>query len=108
MALNGTILKMSVMLFDLSRFGAGLPDFFSYMRTKTGKIHQMTKNIPHCHKIYQSTLKRPNGHNIDRQYPFQDLINFTQIGIFVRKYAIWQPRFGVQSLGPSLVRYQTT
>jgi hypothetical protein len=37
MALNGTILKMSVMLFDLSRFGAGLPDFFSYMRTKTGK-----------------------------------------------------------------------
>jgi hypothetical protein len=43
-----------MMLFSLS--GAGVLDFFGYNILKTGKIYQVTKNIPNGHKIYQMTL----------------------------------------------------
>jgi hypothetical protein len=40
--------------------GSGLPDFFLIKHTKTGI------NIPIGHKIYQITIKIPNGHKIDK------------------------------------------
>jgi hypothetical protein len=54
--------------------------FFSVQHSKTGK------NIPqNGHKIYQMTVKRPTGHKIDQNLPFQVPPKFTQIRVFCLK-----------------------
>jgi hypothetical protein len=65
-----------------------------------GKIDQMTtkytkwpQNIPNGHKIYQTDVKRPNGHNI--QIPIFSTAKLSKIypnwNFWFEKYTIWQP-----------------
>jgi hypothetical protein len=45
----------------------------------------MTKNIPKRHEIYQTAIKRPDGHIIYQHLPMKDPLNFTQIWILGMK-----------------------
>jgi hypothetical protein len=75
-------------MFECKSF-AGLPDFSRQNIPKRGE------NVPNDHKMYQEALKfillpqsKQIAHKKYRHLPLQDLLKFTQIGIF--GFKIWQ------------------